>query len=175
MSTPPPSPPAIGSLGAGDGLDGVAIPEPGTRANAERRWYVGLGFRPGAETAALRAALRAALDAVAANGPGGDPPDRVVVAVPWFRDRHPALPAALSAFELEVEMVTEQALAAAQPRCSTRSARAVATVGIASVAEGCALAAAGATGKLWMPRRTADGVTWALAHVPGGVAPVGRG
>jgi cobalt-precorrin 5A hydrolase len=62
--------------------------------------------------------------------------------------------------------IERDALAAVQDRCVTRSAHAEAAVGIASVAEGCALAAGGAGARLLVPRVTGNGATCALAEVP---------
>jgi cobalt-precorrin 5A hydrolase len=62
--------------------------------------------------------------------------------------------------------IERDALAAVQDRCVTRSTHAEAAVGIASVAEGCALAAGGAGARLLVPRVTGNGATCALAEVP---------
>jgi cobalt-precorrin 5A hydrolase len=62
--------------------------------------------------------------------------------------------------------VERDALAAVQDRCVTRSAHAEAAVGIASVAEGCALAAGGAGARLLVPRVTGNGATCAIAEAP---------
>jgi cobalt-precorrin 5A hydrolase len=60
-------------------------------------------------------------------------------------------------------LVEAAALAAAQDRCVTRSACAERTLGVASVAEGCALAAAGPEGRLVLARIANARATCALA------------
>lgn len=60
--------------------------------------------------------------------------------------------------------VTADALADAQPRCPTRSACAERTLGVASVAEGSALAAAGQGGRLVLARIASARATCALAE-----------
>ena len=75
--------------------------------------------------------------------------------------------AAAMLLSVALQVVFPDALDAAQPRCRTRSARAQAHVGVASVAEGCALAAAGPEGRLVLARIASGGVTCALAQGPG--------
>jgi cobalt-precorrin 5A hydrolase len=65
---------------------------------------------------------------------------------------------------LSLVMIGADALAAAQPRCPTRSEAAARAVGVGSVAEGCALAASGAGGRLLLPRVAHGGATCALAE-----------
>ena len=87
-----------------------------------------------------------------------------LVAVPAFRYREAGLQAAMVHLGLRLHAVAPADLLAAQPRCVTRSARAQATVGVASVAEGCALAAAGAHSRLIVPRMTGTHATCAMAQ-----------
>ncbi len=63
-------------------------------------------------------------------------------------------------------LVAAAPLAAAQDRCVTRSACAARTLGVAAVAEGCALAAAGEGGALVLPRIASARATCALAAEP---------
>ncbi|MCE2565530.1 cobalamin biosynthesis protein [Komagataeibacter sp. FNDCF1] len=87
-----------------------------------------------------------------------------LVAVPAFRYREAGLQAAMARLGLDVRAITPDELLAAQPRCVTRSARAQAALGVASVAEGCALAAAGGTARLIVPRLTGPHATCAMAQ-----------
>lgn len=119
----------------------------------------GIGFRPdctGAEIAALVArACRAA----------GLAPD--LLAVPAFRARQAAGREAAALLSLPLLVVAPDVLAAMQPLCPTRSARAEAATGIASVAEGCALAAAGPGAVLRLARIASGSATCALAEAAG--------
>lgn len=83
-----------------------------------------------------------------------------IVALPAFK--HMAGIAA--ALGLPIVEVTDAALAAAQSRCVTFSARAEAATGFASVAEAAALAGAGMSGRLCQPRVTHGAATCALAE-----------
>ena len=65
---------------------------------------------------------------------------------------------------MAVLLVADAALAAAQPGCVTRSAAAERVVGVGSVAEGSALAAAGPGGTLLLPRIASARATCALAE-----------
>ncbi len=111
----------------------------------------GIGCRPGASAVSILAVLRQAENAAGVRAQA--------LAIPHFRDGEPGLAQAVAALDLKLLAVERDALAAAQDRCVTRSARAEAATGVASVAEGCAIAAAGAL--LW-PRIVRDGVTCAL-------------
>jgi len=112
----------------------------------------GIGLRSSAAPDALLALL--------AEAQRGLPPF-THLAVPEFRAETPALRHAAAALGLPLVLVSRTALEAVQPRCPTRSAAALAATGLASVAEGCALAAAG--GVLLRPRMTGEGVTCAVA------------
>lgn len=85
------------------------------------------------------------------------------MAVPAFKADEPGPRAAAARLGLQLILVDHQALTAAQPRCITRSARALSAVGFACVAEAAALAAAGASGQLILPRISEGGATCALA------------
>jgi cobalamin biosynthesis protein CbiG len=62
-------------------------------------------------------------------------------------------------------LVERDALIAAQAACVTRSECAERTLGVAAVAEGCALAAAGQGARLVLPRIASARATCALAGV----------
>ncbi|GBQ64733.1 cobalamin biosynthesis protein CbiG [Ameyamaea chiangmaiensis NBRC 103196] len=85
------------------------------------------------------------------------------MALPFFRAEEPGLREAARVLALEVVVVDAASLRAVQPYCATRSVAAERATGFASVAEGCALAAAGIEAWLVMPRRDGRGVTGALA------------
>ena len=120
----------------------------------------GIGCRrdcPGEEIAGLvRAAFdEAALEAAARSG--------VVLAAPVRKRNEPGLQQAARLLALPLAFIDDAAMAAAQDRVQTRSARVQATVGVASVAEAAALAAAGPGARLLLPRRSTPRATCALA------------
>lgn len=84
------------------------------------------------------------------------------LAAPDFKDCA-ALRAAAAALNLPLILPGRAALAAVQPLCATHSGSAEAAVGLASVAEACALAAAGAKSRLLVPRISQGSATCALA------------
>ena len=119
----------------------------------------GIGLRPGAAAEEIAALVgRAALCS-------GRAPS--VLAVPPFRDGEPGPRVAAVLLSLELRVVAADALEAVQGRCRTRSALAEALVGVASVAEGCALAGAGPGSRLLFPRIASANVTCALAESAG--------
>jgi cobalt-precorrin 5A hydrolase len=118
---------------------------------------LGIGCRTNVTAEAILAVLREA-------APAGVPD---ALAVPNFRQNEPGIAAASAALGLPVLLVDRAALKGEQGRCLTRSARAEAEVGLASVAEAAALSAAGPGSRLVMPRITGDGVTCAVAEGPG--------
>nr|WP_282572265.1 cobalamin biosynthesis protein [Roseomonas acroporae] len=85
------------------------------------------------------------------------------LAAPEFRRDAAALAEAAAALGLPLAWVGREALLAVQPRCVTRSAAAARHTGIASVAEGCALAAAGEGARLLVARVDGDKASCALA------------
>jgi cobalt-precorrin 5A hydrolase len=87
------------------------------------------------------------------------------LAVAEFKASEPGLHAAARHLGLPLVLVDGMALSAAQERCVTRSGHAAQAVGVASVAEGCALAAAGTGSRLVLPRIAFGGATCALAEV----------
>jgi cobalt-precorrin 5A hydrolase len=85
------------------------------------------------------------------------------LAVPDFKAGASALATAAAILAIEVRPVTRAALAEVQRLCPSRSAAALAAVGVASVAEACALAAAGPGGRLLAPKAASGAATCALA------------
>ena len=86
------------------------------------------------------------------------------LAAPSFKAAEAGLHGAAASLGLRLILVEPDALAAAQPRCVTFSAIAARATGAASVAEGCALAAAGPHARLLLPRLAAARATCALAE-----------
>jgi cobalt-precorrin 5A hydrolase len=89
-----------------------------------------------------------------------------LLAAPEFKRDEPGLRAAAEHLGLPLVFVTDAALAAAQPRCASRSEHAERATGHASVAEGSALAAAGPGSLLVLPRIANRWASCALAGVP---------
>lgn len=116
----------------------------------------GIGSRPGCSGEEIAGLVeRAAREA-------GCRPERL--AVPGFRADAAGPREAAALLSLPLLIVEAGALAAVQARCPTRSARAEAATGIASVAEGCALAAAGPKGILRLARIASANATCAIAE-----------
>ncbi|MFT8790317.1 hypothetical protein KSAC_21140 [Komagataeibacter saccharivorans] len=116
----------------------------------------GLGLRSGCDRQVILDLLHAAQECC---GRQAD-----LVAVPAFRYDEPGLRAAVAHLGLMLRGVTRAQLLAAQPRCISHSARALAATGVASVAEGCALAVAGPRSRLVVPRLTGTHATCAMAQ-----------
>jgi cobalt-precorrin 5A hydrolase len=89
-----------------------------------------------------------------------------LMAAPDFKCDDSGLLQAADTLNVTLAPVSRAALMAVQARCVTRSARAEAATGIASVAEGSALAAAGPDGRLILPRIALGRATCALAEGP---------
>jgi cobalt-precorrin 5A hydrolase len=87
-----------------------------------------------------------------------------LLAAPEFRREEAGVAEAASTLGLPIRWIAHAALKGEQGRCLTRSARAEAEVGLASVAEAAALAAAGPGSRLILPRIASGGVTLALAE-----------
>lgn len=119
----------------------------------------GIGCRSGV----LAAALCALLEEAGAAGFGAP----ALLAAPVFRQSEAAIAEAAAALGLPLIWIARESLRGEQGRCLTRSARAEREVGLASVAEAAALAAAGPSGRLILPRIAGGGVTCALAERPG--------
>ena len=115
----------------------------------------GIGLRPGCTGDEL-----AALVARAAAAAGCRPE---LLAIPAFRQDAAGPAEAAARLSLPLRVVDATALGAVQEVCPTRSARALAETGHASVAEGCALAAAGPGAVLLLPRIASANATCAIA------------
>lgn len=87
-----------------------------------------------------------------------------VLAAPAFKSGSQALHTAADRLGVPLRWVAQPDLLAVQSRCPTRSMRAVARVGVASVAEGCALATAGDAGRLVLARIASENASCALAE-----------
>jgi cobalt-precorrin 5A hydrolase len=116
------------------------------------RVFAGIGCRRDCAADDILAVVRAAGRAVDA------------LAAPAFKAGEAGLHAAADALGVPLIFVEPAALAAVQPLCVTRSAPAERATGVASVAEGCALAAAGPGGRLVLARITGARATCALAE-----------
>jgi cobalt-precorrin 5A hydrolase len=86
------------------------------------------------------------------------------LAAPEFKQNETGLHDAARVLGVPLILVSAGDLAAAQPRCVTRSERAERAIGAGSVAEGSALAAAGAGSQLILPRIAGARATCALAE-----------
>lgn len=86
------------------------------------------------------------------------------LAAPSFKADEPALGHAAAALGVALTLVDDAAMAEAQPHCVTRSACAERSTGLASVAEGAALAAAGPGAELALPRIANGAATCAIAR-----------
>jgi cobalt-precorrin 5A hydrolase len=115
----------------------------------------GLGFRTTCTADELVALIVSVRDAAGAK--------IAALAVPDFKAGASALAGAASSLALEVRPVSRQALIAVQPLCPSRSAAALAAVDLASVAEACALAAAGPGARLVSRKTASKAATCALA------------
>ena len=113
----------------------------------------GLGFRDGCTADDIVRLVRAAQ--VRAGYSVG------LLAAPGWKRGAPSLHDAAARLVLPIAFIDDAALIAVQPRCPTRSAVAERETGVASVAEGTALAASG--GRLLLARIAGGGVTCALA------------
>ena len=120
------------------------------------RVIAGLGFRRDCPGDDLLAVLRDARVRVGR--------DLDALAVPAFKADEPGVQEAARALALPLIPVTRAALRGAQGRCLTRSDIAREATGFASVAEACALAAAGDAGRLILPRIANARATCALAE-----------
>ncbi|QCO03922.1 cobalamin biosynthesis protein [Azospirillum argentinense] len=127
---------------------------------ARRIIVAGIGCRtgcPGDEIAGLVSAAfgEAALDEGARHA--------VQLAAPMRKRNEAGVAEAARLLALPLRFVDDSALAAVQDRVQTRSARVEVAVGVASVAEAAALAAAGPGSTLLLPRRSTPRATCALA------------
>jgi cobalt-precorrin 5A hydrolase len=120
---------------------------------------VGIGCRREVSAAAIVALAQDAAARIAAT--------LELLAAPEFRYAEAGIAEAAVILGLPIRWIAHAALKGEQGRCVTRSVRAEAEVGLASVAEAAALAAAGPDSRLILPRIAGGGVTLALAEGPG--------
>jgi cobalt-precorrin 5A hydrolase len=119
----------------------------------------GLGLRPGTSRADIAACLAAALGRLAL-----DPFEVGCLATVAARAAEPGLMALAAEFGVPLVAIPDEALRGLDAGCATRSTRVVSLFGVGSVAEAAALAAAGASAQLILPRITLGRVTCALAR-----------
>ena len=119
----------------------------------------GIGCRKGVSAAEVQAAVEAAFAGEALRGrrPG-------LLAAPAAKDKEQGIFGAASALGLRLIWISQTALEAAGPRTRTHSARSLAAMNVASVAEASALAGAGPNARLLVERLTVGPVTCALAQ-----------
>ncbi|MFT9295430.1 MAG: cobalamin biosynthesis protein [Acetobacter orientalis] len=118
---------------------------------------VGFGWRSGASSATALALLRTVMGHYAVQ-------KLDMLALPDFKQHDRVAQELTLRCGIGVVWVTKQSMAVVQPLCLTYSASVAQKVGVASVAEACALVAAGAGGRLYGPRMVQGGVTCALAQ-----------
>lgn len=133
----------------------------GGKAVTRARFMAGMGFSSSATCEDLLAAVDEAVGRLDASRA-----DIACIAVPDFKRGTEAVNGFSEMLGVAVNWVSDEALAAAQARCSTRSEKAREAVGFASVAEAAALAAAGPQAVLALSRIEFNKVTCALAALP---------
>jgi cobalt-precorrin 5A hydrolase len=118
----------------------------------------GVGCRKGVPAADIKAAI------VAACGKAGVATSKLrLIATSAAKGGEPGVVAAASAMGVPLVVIPPADLATAGMRATTRSERVIALVGVASVAEAAALAAAGPAARLIAPRIAVGPATCALA------------
>jgi len=115
----------------------------------------GLGFRTTCTADELVALIERVGEAAGAK--------IAALAAPDFKVGASVLAQAAASLSLEVRSVSRDAMIAVQSLCPSHSAAALDVVGVASVAEACALAAAGPGARLLSPRTASGAATCALA------------
>ena len=118
----------------------------------------GVGCRRGAAAADVKAAIRAALAQADVAAGALD-----AVATAAAKRNEAGIEAAAAELGVPVVLVPQAELNDAGGRTATRSARVLALVGVVSVAEASALAAAGPSARLLVPRLVVGAATCALA------------
>jgi len=118
----------------------------------------GVGCRRGAPASDVDAALRAALDRAGVAASALD-----AIATTAAKQNEAAITATAAKLGVGLVLVSDRDLQAAGPRVATRSERVLALMGVPSVAEAAALAAAGPAARLIAPRLVVGAATCALA------------
>lgn len=116
----------------------------------------GLGFSSNCTAEELAALVRRAQEMIARRA------ERL--AAPVWKLHSPALQDAARLLAVPLTTISEAELAAAGSRCVTRSLAAEARAGVGSVAEAAALAGAGPTARLALPRIASAHATCALSE-----------
>jgi cobalamin biosynthesis protein CbiG len=116
----------------------------------------GIGCRPHATAGEILALVRRATAQANCTADA--------LAIPAFRQEAAGPRIAADRLGLPLLLVPRDALQSVQALCPTRSVAAERATGLTSVAEGCALAAAGAGAHLVLPRLASGAVTCALAR-----------
>jgi cobalt-precorrin 5A hydrolase len=127
-------------------------------AMGEAMIVAGIGCRRGAPAAAIEAVIAAALTRA-----GLDKSALSLIAAPAGKCDEAGIAEAASARGVPLVAVSELDLTGAGARGVTRSERSLARMGVPSVAEAAALAAAGAAARLLLPRLALGPATCALA------------
>ncbi len=117
---------------------------------------IGIGCRRGVTADAIRFAINTAVATL--------PEFPQVIASAWFKQDEAGLAAAADHLGLPLRLVTRADMEAAAARASTISQHAQRRVGLSSVAEAAALAAAGSASRLILPRFILGDVTCAVAR-----------
>ena len=122
---------------------------------------IGIGCRGGATKEAILAIVRDALARAQAPGETAR-----LFSIDRKRGER-GLVAAAQELDMPLDFLAPEMLRAVEGRVVTRSRRAEAELGVASVSEAAALVGAGANARLLGPRIAAAGVTCAIARGPG--------
>lgn len=123
-----------------------------------RPLIAGIGCRRRVSADDIVALVRQALESMGADCA------LAALAAPRFKADEPALGQAATTLGVALTLVDDADMAEAQARCVTRSDCAERTTGLASIAEGAALAAAGPGAELALPRIANGVATCALAR-----------
>jgi len=118
----------------------------------------GIGCKRGASAPDIEAAIRAAL---ARSGIGSDSLNAIATIA--AKQNEAGIETAAAQLGVGVVFVSDAELQAASRRAETRSERVLALMGVPSVAEAAALAAAGPAARLISPRLVVGAATCALA------------
>jgi cobalt-precorrin 5A hydrolase len=119
----------------------------------------GVGCRKGASAEEIITAISWALRNAGLSNRAID-----VIAAPAAKVEEPGIVGAATALRVPLVLVSQSDLEAAGPRTRTRSERVIALMGVPSVAEAAALAAAGPAASLLTARIAAGPATCALAE-----------
>jgi cobalt-precorrin 5A hydrolase len=118
----------------------------------------GVGCRRGAAVPDIEAAILMALAHA-----GIKPADLTAIATSTSKQAEPGISAAAAKFGVNIKLIPQAELEAVGERVATRSDRILALVGVPSLAEAAALAAAGPSARLIAARLVVGSVTCALA------------